>query len=96
MIVITISKIVFILSVLGILFIVSRKIPALSQLTESRGPAGHFSLKAVIFWPIDSIKRLISGKFFQEIILGNLEKYLRRLKIMILKMDNIIAKILKV
>lgn len=89
------SKIVFILSLLGILFIVGRKLSGLSRLPAERSLTRGFSLKAVFIWPGAVIKRLVFSGFFQDIIVGSLEKSLRKFKIMALKIDNILDKFLR-
>ena len=95
MIIVIVSKIVFILSILGILFIISRKIPVLSQVSIKGSSAKRFSFKAAIIWPGTIIKQFILSDFFQNIIVGNLEKSLRKFKIMALKIDNILDKLLR-
>jgi hypothetical protein len=92
--IILVSKIVFILSLLGILFIIIRKLPALSQLPEEP-LAERPSPKAIFTWFRDITKRLILSNFFQNIILGNLEKSLRKFKILALKIDNLLDKFLR-
>ena len=92
--IILISKIVFALSLLGILFIIIRKIPLLSELSE-RASVKKFSFKPVFNRVGDTAKCFISGNFFQNIIIGNLEKSLRKLKILALKLDNLLDKFLR-
>ncbi len=89
-----ISKIVFIASILGILFIVTRKLPALSRLPEEFF-VKRFSFKAILALPGNIIKQFISSNFFQNVIIGGLEKSLRKFKIMALKIDNIVDKFLR-
>lgn len=92
--IIIISKIVFILSFLGILFIIGRKLPALSCASE-KSSAGRFSIKAIFTRFRGAIKQFILGSFFQNTIIGNLEKFLRKFKILALKIDNILDKFLR-
>ncbi len=92
--IVIISKIVFILSFLGILFIVFRKLPALSRSSEEFS-VKRFSFKAIFAWPGNAIRQFISSNFFQNIIIGGLEKSLRRFKILALKIDNIVDKFLR-
>ncbi len=93
--IIIVSKIIFILSLAGLLFIVFRKLPKLSQLPE-RGPyTSRFSLKSTIFGFKGNIRQFIASDFFQNTILGNLEKSLRKIKILILKIDNRVDKIIR-
>lgn len=92
--IIVVSKIVFILSVFGILFIIIRKIPALSQLSEEFF-VKRFSFKTIFAWPRNVIRQFISSNFSQNIIIGGLEKSLRRFKILALKIDNMVDKFLR-
>ncbi len=92
--IIIVSKIVFILSLLGVLFIVVRKLPALSKLPEETS-AGKFSFKAIFTWFKNTYKQFILSNFFQKLIIGNLEKSLRKFKIMALKIDNIVDKFIR-
>jgi len=79
---------------LGILFIIIRKIPVLSRLPEESF-IESLSLRAT-FVRFKRVKNeFILSHFFQSIIIGNLEKSLRRLKILILKMDNILDRFLR-
>lgn len=89
-----VSKIVFILSLLGILFIVFRKLPTLSRST-SEFSVGKFSFRVISVWFRNIIRGFSSSNFFQNTILGNLEKSLRKFKIMFLKIDNIVDKLLR-
>lgn len=91
---IIISKIIFLLSVLGIAFIVFRKLPVLSHVPRDHS-AGKFSFKAIFFWPGNIIKQFVSSIFFQGTILGNLEKSLRKFKILTLKIDNLLGKFIR-
>jgi len=91
---ILISKIVFILSLLGISFIVIRKIPALSKLSKEPS-VKKFLFKTSINWAKKTFKSFISSNFFQNIIIGNLEKSLRKLKILALKLDNLLDKFIR-
>lgn len=92
--IIIISKIVFILSLLGILYIIVRKFPALSKLSEEP-PDEKFFLKEASVRFENIIKRFVSGKFFQTSVLRNLEKSLRKFKIMTLKIHNFSDKFIR-
>ena len=92
--IIIISKIVFIASIFGIAFIVFRKLPALAHLPGEYS-VGKFSFRAIFAWPGNIIKQFISSSFFQNTILGNLEKSLRKFKILALKIDNILDKFIR-
>ncbi len=87
MTIILISKIVFIISILGILVIIIRKLPVLSGISEDY-PVSHVSFKEVLLWPKNTFKKLISSHFFQDSVIGNLEKLLRRTRIFFLKIGN--------
>ncbi len=92
--IIIISKIIFIASALGILFIIFRKIPTLSQLSEEP-LAKRFSFKET-FAQVRVVKEnIVLSNFFQNTILRNLEKTLRKFKILALKIDNISDKFLR-
>ncbi len=92
--IIIIAEIVFVLSLLGVLFIVVRKLPALSKLPEETSTR-KFSFKAIFVWFLKTFKQFILSTFFQNIIIGNLEKSLRKFKIMALKIDNIVDKFIR-
>jgi len=91
---IIISKIIFALSFLGILFIIFRKLPALSRSPEESFVKG-LSIKTTSDWFKQTKKKLILSYFFRTIIIGNLEKSLRKLKILTLKIANILEKLLR-
>lgn len=88
-----ISKIIFTLSLLGVLFIISRKFPALSWLPEEP-LTKRLSFKMIFAWFKDSRRKFVSSSFFQDIIDG-LEKSLRKFKILALKIDNISDKFIR-
>jgi len=85
---IIIAQIVFILSVIGILVIVLRKIPII--LRYPRQPFEEVSL-AGIFEKLKN--RLTSNEFFHATALPITEKLLRKIKIFVLKLDNFLAKL---
>ena len=81
---ITVSQIVFAVSILGILAIVLRKVPVI--LRYPRHPFEEVSL-------LNKVKNKInSSNFFHEIFINRTEKALRRLKIIVLKIDNFLAR----
>lgn len=92
--IIVIAQIVFILSILGILFIVIRKLQVLSQLSEEPFTK-KFSFRTAFERLRNTIRRFISGHFFQNIFIGNLEKSLRKFKILALKIDNLLDKFIR-
>jgi len=94
MITILISKIVFLIGLLGLLFIICRKIPAMFRLPEEPVEK-KFSIKSVFRLPKKIFHAIFSSYVFQHIFLGNLEKSLRRLKVAALKVDNIIDKFIR-
>ncbi len=82
---ILISQIIFALSVVGILVIVLRKIPVI--LRYPRQPFEDVSL-------VEKVKEKInSSSFFHEIFIHRTEKILRRIKIIVLRFDNFLARI---
>ncbi len=93
-IIITIAQIIFVLSVLGILFIIARKIPALSRLPQE-SLAERLSFGAVPRGVQGFIKKLTSTPLFQNIFIKKLEKFLRKFKILALKTDNTLTKFIK-
>ena len=92
--IILIAQIVFILSLLGIAFIIVKKIPALSRLPEEP-LIERRSFKMIVQWPANTIKRLIAGSFFQNILVADLEKSLRKFKIAALKIYNVVDKFIE-
>lgn len=92
--IILVSKIVFLLSLLGLLFIICRKLPSLSRLPED-STGRRISISLILIGFKNIIRRIASSHFFQNVFLGNLEKSLRRFKIAALKADNIIDKFIR-
>lgn len=92
--IVLISQIVFVLSLLGILFIIARKFPALSRLPEEP-LTERVSLKMIIQWPGNVVKRFFSSNFFQNILVVDLEKSLRKFKIVALKIYNMTDKFIE-
>jgi len=82
--VITISQIIFIVSVIGILVIVLRKVPVI--LRYPRHPYEEVSLWEKIR------QKASSSRFFHEVVIPKIEKILRKIKIIVLKFDNFLAK----
>jgi len=81
---ILIFQIIFALSAIGFLVIIFRKIPII--LRYPRQPFEEVSL-------VDKVKEKInSSNFFHEVIIHRLEKFLRKIKIIVLKIDNFLAK----
>lgn len=85
---IIIAQIVFALSIIGILVIILRKVPII--LRYPRQPFEEVSL-AGIFEKIKS--RVTSNEFFHAMALPITEKFLRKIKIFVLKLDNFLAKL---
>jgi len=92
--IILIAQIVFVLSLLGVLFIIARKLPALSHLPEEP-LSERFSFKTVIQWPGNIVKSFFSSNFFQNILIADLEKSLRKFKIAALKIYNVVDKFIE-
>ncbi len=91
---IIISKIVFALSFIGILVIIARKLPTLSRLPERPSIKG-FSIKNTAKWLPYSADRVVSSNFFQRFVVRNLERFFRKMKVMALRMSNLLDKVLK-
>jgi len=92
--IVLISQIVFILSFLGVLFIIARKLPVLSQLPEEP-LVERVSFKMIVQWPGNVIKRFSSSNFFRNILVADLEKSLRKFKIAALKIYNVVDKFIE-
>lgn len=89
--IIIVFQIVFGLSILGILFIVFRKIPSLLEY-ERTG-----SEKVLIYKNLQERWKKVKEKaeaseFLHEAIILKTEKVLRKTKIILLKLDNFLAK----
>jgi len=84
---ILIAQIVFIISIIGILVIIFRKIPII--LRYPREPFEEVSISGML----GKVKQKItSNEFFHGVALPITEKLLRRIKIFVLKFDNFLAK----
>ena len=92
--IILIAKIVFVLSLLGVLFIIIRKIPALTALPEESF-VERFSFKVIIGFTTSALKGFTSSNLFKNTLIGKTEKFLRKFKILILKLDNALARFIK-
>ncbi len=92
--IILIAKIIFLVCILGILFIIVRKIPAISRLPREAS-VEKLSFRTIFILIKNIFKKLVSNNFFQNIFIGNLEKSLRKFKVVALKIDNIIDKIIR-
>ena len=85
---IIVSQIVFVLSIIGILVIVLRKIPII--LRYPRQPFEEVSLAGIL----EKLRvKITSNEFFHALALPLTEKTLRRIKIFVLKLDNFLAKL---
>ena len=88
---IIVAQIILALSIIGILIIIFRKIPAILRYPRysSKQISDNGNLKEQ--W--DKIKQGtgISG-FFHDVFFPGMEKFLRKLKIILLKFDNFLAK----
>ncbi|MBD3282167.1 MAG: hypothetical protein GF387_00975 [Candidatus Portnoybacteria bacterium] len=89
--IITISQIVLVLSIIGILFILIKKVPIL--LTYPRYTLEGKSFVKDIANKISRAKKSIkSNNFFDKILIPKTEKLLRKTKISLLKLDNFLSK----
>jgi len=85
-------QIIFGLSVAGALFFIFKKIPVL--LNYPRHPFEEISLKQKFFDRLKVIKdKTGQSDLFHESVMPIMEKFLRRFKVFILKLDNLLAKI---
>lgn len=89
--IIIIFQIIFILAVLGILFFVFRKIPALLEHPR------HSEKGGVIYKNIHkqlgkAKEKVEASEFLHETVIPRTEKFLRKSKIILLKLDNFLAK----
>ena len=82
-------QIIFALSFLGIIFIVFKKIPLL--LDYSRHSSRGVSFLEVARNQFDKIKDK-PDSFWNDKLIPKTEKFLRRIKIILLKFDNFLAK----
>lgn len=82
---ILINKIILIGSTLGIFFILLKKIPLITRLPEVLSEKER---KIEVFWKIKEKIKMFSWKSF-------LEKNLWRFKILILKMENFISRLIE-
>lgn len=88
---IIIAQIIFGLSVLGILFIIARKIPMILQ--YPRHSEENVSLKEEIQRQWDTLKtKTGTSGFLHNVFFPRIEKILRRAKILVLKLDNFLAQ----
>jgi len=94
MTIVLISKILFIISIIGILVIIIRKFPDLSRVSIIQKEE-KFSFKKSIKKYKNSFHDFLCGKFFQQTIVGNLEKSFRKFKIVSLKVSNGLDKLIK-
>ncbi len=92
--IIVVSKIVFFLCIAGIIFIAIRKISIISNLPEEPS-IGRISFKMLLVWLGRFIDKLLLSDFFQNFLIGRLEKSLRKFKIVALKIDNIVDKVIR-
>lgn len=87
----TIGQIFFALSILGILFLLLRKIPAI--LKYPRHSTKEISDNGVLREQWNKIQeRTGLSEFFHKVFFPKMEKFLRRLKIVLLKLDNFLAR----
>jgi len=86
--IIYIAQVVFFISILGVLVIILRKIPVL--LRYPRHPFEEISFNAFL----QRLKnRIISNEIFHNGILPTTEKILRKIKVLVLKLDNFLANL---
>ncbi len=85
---ILVAQIIFGISVLGILFILFRKVPILLRYPR------HSFEEISLYGFLQKLKnRMLANDFFHLKIFPLLEKILRKIKIWVLKLDNVLAKL---
>ncbi len=89
--IIIIFQIIFILAVLGILFFVFRKIPALLE-HPRRSEKGDVIYENIRKQLGKAKAKVEASEFLHETVIPRTEKFLRRSKIILLKLDNFLAK----
>lgn len=87
--IIIIAQIVFALSILGILIIIFRKIPIILKYPRSAEDKEMIDLREQ--WEKIKNETKIST-FFHDNFIPSTEKFLRRIKIILLKFDNFLAR----
>lgn len=88
---IIIAQIIFVLSVLGILFIIARKIPLILQYPRHSEEDISFLGELRRQWSGLKAKTGTDG-FLHNVFFPKMEKTLRRIKIIVLKLDNFLAQ----
>lgn len=89
--IITIFQIIFVLGILGILLIIFRKIPALLEYPR-RTEKGDVIYENVRKQWKKVKDKAETSEFFHETVLPKTEKFLRKTKVILLKLDNFLAK----
>jgi hypothetical protein len=87
--IIIIAQIIFALSILGILIIIFRKIPIILKYPRSAEEKEMVDLREQ--WEKIKDETKITT-FFHDSFIPGTEKFLRRIKIILLKFDNFLAK----
>ena len=89
--IIIIFQIIFILAVLGILFFIFRKIPALLE-HPRRSEKGDVIYENIRKQLGKAKEKVEASEFLHETVIPKTEKFLRKRKIILLKLDNFLAK----
>jgi len=89
--IIIIFQIIFILAVLGILFFIFRKIPTLLE-HPRRSEKGGVIYKNIHKQLGKAKEKVEASEFLHETVIPRTEKFLRKSKIILLKLDNFLAK----
>jgi flagellar basal body-associated protein FliL len=89
--IIIVFQIIFILAVLGILFFISRKIPVLLEYPR-RSKKGDIIYENIRKQLGKAKEKVEASEFLHERVIPRTEKFLRKSKIILLKLDNFLAK----
>lgn len=89
--IIIIFQIIFVLAVLGILFFIFRKIPALLEYPR-RSEKGDVIYENIRKQLGKAKEKVEASEFLHETVIPRTEKFLRKSKIILLKLDNFLAK----
>lgn len=84
-------QIIFVLAVLGILFFIFRKIPALLEYPR-RSEKGDVIYENIRKQLGKAKEKVEASEFLHETVIPRTEKFLRKSKIILLKLDNFLAK----
>ena len=86
-----VSQIILVLSILGILIIIFRRLPSLLKYPRNSSKAVSIQDNFRNHW--DKVKEKTGvSSFFHDLFFPKTEKFLRKIKIILLKFDNFLAR----